>query len=70
MAIDIETMGLNPGLFVSPQDERMAVLEAVRPAAAKRGLETPLELWGYFVEQCRERLHVVLCMSPIGEAFR
>jgi dynein heavy chain len=48
----------------------MAVLEAVRPAAAKRGLETPLELWGYFVEQCRERLHVVLCMSPIGEAFR
>ena len=42
----------------------------VRPAASKRGLETPVELWGYFVEQCRQRLHVVLCMSPIGNAFR
>lgn len=29
-----------------------------------------MELWGFFVEQCREHLHVVLCMSPIGEAFR
>ena len=48
----------------------LQVLEMVRPAASKRGLETPVELWGYFVEQCRQRLHVVLCMSPIGNAFR
>ena len=45
-------------------------MEAVRPRAAKRGLETPLELWGYFVETCRRNLHVVLCFSPIGDAFR
>ena len=48
----------------------LQVLEMVRSAASKRGLETPVELWGYFVEQCRQRLHVVLCMSPIGNAFR
>lgn len=29
----------------------MQVMEAVRPAAAKQGLETPVELWGYFVQQ-------------------
>ncbi len=46
------------------------IMEAVRPRAAKRGLETPLELWGFFVEMCRRNLHVVLCFSPIGDAFR
>ena len=46
------------------------VLEMVRPMAAKLGLETPLELWGFFVKQCRSYLHIVLCMSPIGGAFR
>eukprot|EP00955_Chlamydomonas_euryale_P034508 349803-Chlamydomonas_euryale.AAC.1 len=57
-----------PNMF--PQDERMQVMEMVRPAASKLGLETPLELWGFFVKQCRSYLHVVLCMSPIGGAFR
>ena len=42
----------------------------VRPSASKLGLETPLELWGFFVKQCRSFLHIVLCMSPIGGAFR
>lgn len=38
-----------PNMF--PSDERMAILEAVRPEASKLGLETPLELWGFFVQQ-------------------
>ncbi len=42
----------------------------VRPAASKLGLESPVELWGFFVQQCKQRLHVVLCLSPIGNAFR
>lgn len=46
------------------------ILESVRPAAAKLGLESPLQLWGYFIRQCKRNLHVVLCMSPIGNAFR
>jgi hypothetical protein len=46
------------------------ILEAVRPAAAKRGLETPAELWAFFVEQCRSQLHAALCFSPGSNAFR
>ncbi|DBA76763.1 TPA: hypothetical protein ACH3X2_008790 [Trebouxia sp. C0005] len=46
------------------------VLEMVRPAASKLGLESPVEVWGFFVQQCKQRLHVVLCLSPIGNAFR
>lgn len=38
--------------------------------AAKRGLETPAELWAFFVERCRLQLHVVLCFSPGSDAFR
>ena len=53
-----------------PTDEKMQILEMVRPRASKLGLETPLEMWGFFVRQCRSFLHIVLCMSPIGTAFR
>lgn len=31
---------------------------------------TPLALFNLFVERVREQLHVVLAMSPIGDAFR
>jgi hypothetical protein len=48
----------------------LQILEAVQPAAARQGLESPVQMWGYFVSQCRRHLHVVLCMSPIGDAFR
>ena len=59
-----------PNLF--PYDERTAVMEQCRVASKKEGnpLETPTELWQYFIEKCRANLHVILCFSPIGEAFR
>ena len=31
---------------------------------------TPLSLFNFFVNRCRENLHVILAMSPIGDAFR
>ena len=31
---------------------------------------TPLALFNLFVERVRDQLHVVLAMSPIGDAFR
>ena len=31
---------------------------------------TPLALFNLFVEYCREQLHIVLVMSPIGDNFR
>ena len=46
------------------------ILEMVRTEGSKRGLETSVELWGFFISQCRNNLHVILCMSPIGSAFR
>lgn len=48
----------------------MQIMEMVRPAAAVRGLETPAELWAFFVKQCQQNLHVVLTFSAIGGAFR
>ena len=65
-----------PNLF--PYDDRAAVMETCRVAAKKAGvtapeggpLEDPTQLWQYFIKTCRANLHVVLCFSPIGEAFR
>lgn len=59
-----------PNMF--PYDERASVLEACRSLAKKEGrlLESAVELWSYFVEKTRDNLHLVLCFSPIGDAFR
>ncbi len=49
----------------------MTIIEAVTPKAkrAGRGISPP-EVYAYFVEQCRANLHMVLAMSPVGDAFR
>lgn len=31
---------------------------------------TPLALYNFFIERVRQNLHVVLAMSPVGDAFR
>jgi len=31
---------------------------------------SPLALFNMFIECCRDQLHIVLAMSPIGTAFR
>jgi dynein heavy chain len=67
---NILNSGEVPNMY--PGDERQAILEMLRGPAKDTGrnLETPLQLWAFFVERCRNNLHIVLCMSPIGEAFR
>ena len=62
-----------PNLF--PQDEKPAVMEQARLLAKKlkdpaANGESPQELWDFFVKMTKEKLHVVLCMSPVGDAFR
>ena len=58
-----------PNLFA--KDEVMTIIEAVTPKAQRAGKGiTPPEVYAYFVEQCRANLHMVLAMSPVGDAFR
>lgn len=33
-------------------------------------LQTPDSLFRYLIERVRSNLHVILCMSPVGELFR
>lgn len=67
---NILNSGEVPNLF--PVDEKASVIETVRPKAKKAGkiLETSAELWAYFVQRCKHNLHMMLCFSPIGSAFR
>lgn len=57
------------GLF--PQDERDRLMSDFRPYAEERGAgETRDTMWRAFVGRVRDNLHLVLAMSPVGEAFR
>jgi len=59
-----------PNLFDNPE-EKAVVIEGIRDDAAKAGQSgSPTAMFKFFVERCKENLHVVLCFSPIGEAFR
>jgi dynein heavy chain len=62
------------GLFGT--DERDAALNEMRVVAKKDVYakatfqDTPDWLWRYFINRVRERLHFVLCFSPVGVKFR
>ncbi|CAG0885871.1 unnamed protein product [Darwinula stevensoni] len=60
-----------PNLY--PPDERAEILERMQTAAREQGRKidpSPLSLYNFFVERVRRNLHVILAMSPIGDAFR
>ncbi|KAJ7552701.1 hypothetical protein O6H91_06G065600 [Diphasiastrum complanatum] len=67
---NILNTGEVPNIF--PNDEKATILEVMKEKAMKAGkqLETTLEFWRYFVEQCKQKLHVIFCMSPVGQAFK
>jgi dynein heavy chain len=68
---NILNTGEIPNLY--PADEKADICEMVRPAAKNENRcpeGTPAQLYSYFVERCRKKLHIVLCFSPIGESFR
>ncbi|KAK5899926.1 hypothetical protein CesoFtcFv8_009352 [Champsocephalus esox] len=59
-----------PNLF--EKDELEQVLAATRPKAKEAGIseENRDEVFQYFISRVREKLHIVLCMSPVGDSFR
>lgn len=73
---DIDSLlntGEVPNLFAP--DEKGEIMEAVAgPAQAasedKNAEFSPLALFAFFVNRCRDNLHVVIAFSPIGDAFR
>ncbi|MCI4395052.1 hypothetical protein PGIGA_G00176030 [Pangasianodon gigas] len=70
---DINNMlnsGEVPNLF--EKDELEQVLAATRPRAKEAGIAEGNrdEVFQFFISRVREKLHIVLCMSPVGDAFR
>ena len=61
-----------PGMF--PKDEIEGIIGDMRAVAKKeagKGFEATADnLYKFFVDRVRDKLHVVLCFSPIGEKFR
>ncbi|XP_076108254.1 dynein axonemal heavy chain 10-like isoform X2 [Mytilus galloprovincialis] len=63
------TSGMVPALYAD--DEKEAILSGIRDEAVKAGTPHAREMiWGYFVQKCSNNLHVVLAMSPVGDALR
>ncbi|ESP01004.1 hypothetical protein LOTGIDRAFT_225521 [Lottia gigantea] len=71
---DIDSLlntGEVPNLFAT--DEKAEIMETVRPVAQagdKNADFSPLALFAFFVNRCRENLHIMIAFSPIGDAFR
>uniref|UniRef100_A0A2S2QIW0 Dynein heavy chain 3, axonemal n=1 Tax=Sipha flava TaxID=143950 RepID=A0A2S2QIW0_9HEMI len=60
-----------PNLYQS--EERIDILDKVSNIAQSQGKKidtTPLALYNFFIERVKEKLHLTLAMSPIGDAFR
>ncbi|XP_026673034.1 dynein heavy chain 7, axonemal [Ceratina calcarata] len=71
---DIDSLlnsGEVPDLFTI--EERQEIIEATRLAAqgGDRNLDiSVLAILSFFVNRCKEKLHIMLCFSPIGDTFR
>lgn len=66
---DLLSSGWIPELF--PKDELDGLLGKVRAEAKSAGyLDTPDQLFEFFLDKVRKNLHLGLCFSPVGDAFR
>ena len=63
------TTGMVPALYA--QDEKDGLCNTVRKEVREAGIpETPDNLWQFYVNKCRNNLHIVLAMSPSGSKLR
>eukprot|EP00051_Salpingoeca_urceolata_P021740 m.344195 g.344195 ORF g.344195 m.344195 type:complete len:1098 (-) comp19853_c0_seq7:121-3414(-) len=66
---NILSSGEVPNLFAP--DELEEVRGDLAGPAKQAGVEdTPDNMYKFFIERVRNQLHIVLCMSPVGEPFR
>ncbi|KAE8738437.1 hypothetical protein FOCC_FOCC016088 [Frankliniella occidentalis] len=67
---DIDSLlnsGEVPNIFAV--DEKQEILELVRLAAqgGNRNMDvSPLQVFAFFINRCKQKLHMMLCFSPIG----
>lgn len=58
-----------PALY--SDDEKESLISTIRQEAVDAGYSMAKdELWQYFVRKCASNLHIVLCMSPVGDTLR
>lgn len=59
-----------PNLFTS--EDIVGINDQIGKAASAANVNTGnlAEMYKFFISRCRTNLHVVICLSPIGEAFR
>eukprot|EP00442_Polarella_glacialis_P024664 CAMPEP_0115137118 /NCGR_PEP_ID=MMETSP0227-20121206/56805_1 /TAXON_ID=89957 /ORGANISM="Polarella glacialis, Strain CCMP 1383" /LENGTH=5027 /DNA_ID=CAMNT_0002544335 /DNA_START=143 /DNA_END=15226 /DNA_ORIENTATION=+ len=57
-----------PNLYAN--EDKIEIAEKCSKGANAVGKNSPAEVFSWYVDQCRKNLHVVICMSPIGQAFR
>ncbi|OQR81950.1 dynein heavy chain, partial [Thraustotheca clavata] len=63
------TTGIVPALF--EQDEKDSLGASVRQEVKAAGfIESNENCWKFYVQRCRQNLHVILAMSPSGDTLR
>ncbi len=66
---NILSCGEVPNLFAA--EEIREIRDTLRAEAKEAGLpETDDAVYSFFIDRARQHLHVVFCMSPVGEDFR
>ncbi|KAL7306450.1 hypothetical protein TKK_0001865 [Trichogramma kaykai] len=60
-----------PNLYTVEEKQEIVELTRLAAQGGNRNLDiSVLSILRFFVNRCKEKLHVMLCFSPIGEAFR
>jgi dynein heavy chain len=68
---NILNTGQVPNLWAP--DETQAILERLQKPAVEAGApraDTRDGVLDYFVQRCRDNVHIILCLSPVGSEFR
>lgn len=58
-----------PNIF--PKDEKEKLEKGLMDLFGEQNLNIePSEIWKTFIERVRNNLHIILCMSPVGDVLR